>query len=112
MVFEHFKNLPMFRGARNQRGNRLGNWFRSFFRYVVPLLKKHAVPVLKKGANIIGTEAVKTAANVATDKIAGKIFEEACRTRVNEGLENISKQWKKKGSGKRKKNKLRNEKLV
>jgi hypothetical protein len=75
--YEHFKNqegsdLPMFRGARNQIGHGLGNWFRSFLRYVVPLLKKHAVPVLKKGATIIGTEAIKTAANVATDKIAGK----------------------------------------
>jgi hypothetical protein len=108
--YEHFKNqegsdLPIFRGARNQRGHGLGNWFRSFFRYVVPLLKKHAVPVLKKGATIIGTEAIKTAANVSTDKIAGKKFEEASRTRVNEGLENISKQWNQKGSGKRKKKK-------
>jgi hypothetical protein len=46
--------------------------------------------VLKKGATIIGTKAIKTAANVATDKIAGKKFEEASRTRVNESLENIS----------------------
>jgi hypothetical protein len=110
--YEHFKNqegsdLPMFRGARNQRGHGLGNWFRSFFRYVVPLLKKHAVPVLKKGATIIGTEAIKTAANVATDKIAEKKFEDARRTRVNEGLENISKQWNQKGSGKRKKKKFK-----
>ena len=75
--YQHFKNeeasdFPLYRGNSNQRG--LGNWFRSFFRFIVPILKKHAVPVLKKGATIIGTEAIRTAANVATDKIAGKKF--------------------------------------
>ena len=106
--YEYFKNqeggdLPIFRGSRNQRGHGLGNWFRSFFRYVVPLFKEHAVPLLKKGATIVGTEAIKTAANVATDKIAGKKLEDAGRTRINEGLENISQQWNQKGSGNRKK---------
>ena len=110
--YEHFKNqegsdLPILRGVRNQRGHGLGNWFRSFYRYIVPVLKKHAVPVLKKGATILGTEAIKTAANVATDKIAGKNFEEASRTRIDEGLDNISKQWNQKGGGKRKKTKFK-----
>ena len=107
--YEHFKNqegsdLPIFRGVRNQRGHGLGNWFRSFYRYIVPVLKKHAVPVLKKGATILGTEAIKTA---ATDKIAGKNFEEASRTRIDEGLDNISKKWNQKGGGKRKKTKFK-----
>ncbi len=55
---------------------KLRNLFKSFNRFVVPLIKKHAVPFLKKGATIIGTEAIKTATNIATDKIAGNNFEE------------------------------------
>lgn len=106
--YEHFKNqegsdLPLFRGYANQRGHGLGNWFRSFFRFVVPMLKKHAVPVLKKGATIIGTEAIKTAANIATDKIAGKSFEDTGKERLNEGIEQVKNNWNsQKGSGKRK----------
>jgi hypothetical protein len=38
-------------------------------------LKKHAVPLIKKGATKVGSEAIRTAANVATDKIAGKKLE-------------------------------------
>ena len=106
--YKHFKNeeasdFPLYRGNRNQRGHGLGNWFRSFFRFIVPILKKHAVPVLKKSATIIGTEAIRTAANVATDKIAGKKFEESGRERLNEGIDQIAKKWKEqKGAGKRK----------
>jgi hypothetical protein len=103
--YEHFKNqegsdLPLYRGFANQRGHGLGNWFRSFFRFVVPLVKKHAVPVLKKGATIVGTSAIKTAANIATDKIAGK---DTGKERISEGIDEISKKWNsQKGSGKRK----------
>ena len=62
--YEHFKNqqgsdLPLYRGHVNQREHGLGNWFRSFFRVVITLLKTHAVPVLKKGTTIFGTEAIK-----------------------------------------------------
>ena len=92
--YEHFKtggsDLPLYRGSRNQRGHGLGNWFKSFYRFVVPFLKKHAVPVIKKGATILGTEAIRTAANVATDKIAGKKLEESGRDRINEGIDNVS----------------------
>ena len=106
--YQHFKNeeasdFPLYRGNRNQRGHGLSNWFRSFFRFIFPILKKHAVPVLKKSATIIGTEAIRTAANVATDKIAGKKFEESGRERLNEGIDQIAKKWKEqKGAGKRK----------
>jgi len=49
------------------------------------------------------TEAIRTAANVATDKIAGKKFEESGRERLNEGIDQIAKKWKEqKGAGKRK----------
>ena len=103
--YEHFKNqegsdLPVYRGHSNQRGHGLGNWFKSFYRYIVPMIQKHALPVLKKGATIVGTEAIKTAANIANDKIAVKKFSETGIERLNEGLEQIQQNWnKQKGSG-------------
>ena len=64
------------------------------------MIQKHALPVLKKGATIVGTEAIKTAANIANDKIAGKKLSETGIERLNEGLEQIQQNWnKQKGSG-------------
>ena len=83
--------MPLYRGSRNQWVHGLGNWFKSFYRFVVPILKKHAVPLIKKAATIVGTEAIRTAANVATDEIAGKKLEESRRDRNNEGIDNVSK---------------------
>ena len=82
--------MPLYRGSRKQRGHGLGKWFKSFYRFVVPILKKHAVPLIKKAATIVGTEAIRTAANVATDEIAGKKLEESARDRINEGIDNVS----------------------
>ena len=67
--------------------------------------------MIKKGATIVGTEAIRTAANVATDKIAGKKLEESGRYPYNEGIDNVSKKWNQNASGRRKKKK-ENPKLV
>ncbi len=32
--------------------------FKSFYRYIVPMIQKHALSVLIKGATIVGTEAI------------------------------------------------------
>ncbi len=56
---------------------------------MIPIILKHALPVLKKCASIVRTEAIKTAANIATDMIAGKKFSETSRKCFNEGLEQI-----------------------
>ena len=94
------KDLPVYRGNSNQRGHGLGNWFKSFYRYIVPMIQKFALPVLKKGGTIVGTEAIKTAANIATDKIAGKKSSKTSRECFNEGLEQIQQNWnKQKGWG-------------
>jgi len=39
-----------------QKGSGLGGMFKKFFRWIVPLVKKHALPVLKKGASAVGDE--------------------------------------------------------
>ena len=105
--YEHFKSqtgsdFPIYRGHRNQRGYGLGNWFKSIIRIITPFMSKHALPVLKKGAQIFGTEAIKTVANIATDKIAGKKFEESGKQRLDEGIQKVQEKWNQSGSGKRK----------
>jgi len=103
--YEHFKNnadFPIYRGHRNQRGYGLGNWFKSFIRIITPFVKNHAIPVIKKGASIVGAEAIKTAANIATDQIEGKKFEESGKQRLGEGIKQIQEKWNQSGSGKRK----------
>ena len=45
--------------------------------------------MIEKAATIVGTEAIRTAANVATDEIAGKKLEESRRDRNNERIDNF-----------------------
>ena len=89
--------IPVFRGAKNQKGNGLGNLFRSFYRWIQPVLKTHALPFLKESAKSLGTEAVKTVANIATDAIVGKNFEHSVQEKAQEAfdaLKNIKEKKK------------------
>ncbi len=66
--------------------------------------------MIKKGVTKVGIEAIRLLrTNVATDEIAGKKLDELGRDRINEGMDNISKKWNQKGSGRRKKKKRKSE---
>jgi hypothetical protein len=56
----------------------------------MPIFKTHALPFLKKGAEIVGTEAVKTAANIANDAISGKNVREAAREHLSSAVNTLS----------------------
>lgn len=82
----------VFRGAQYQTGNGLGgifNTLKNTFSWLLPILKTHAVPALKTGAEIIGKELIKTASNVATDAIEGKQIKDSFQNRLKEGIYNI-----------------------
>ena len=79
--------MPVFYGSRYQRGTGLGSMFKSFFRWIAPIVKSHAVPVIKDAAKFVGTEAVKTAANITA--IDGKHFNESVKDRAEETIENL-----------------------
>ena len=49
----------------------IGSMFKSFARWILPVAT-HVVPVLKDAAKFVGSEAIKTAANIATDAIDGR----------------------------------------
>ena len=79
--------LPVFTGYPNQRGHGLGGFFRQWF---VPIVKTHAVPFLKKGGEIVGTEVLKSATNVANDVIAGKNIKNSAQENFSNALNNLS----------------------
>ena len=78
-------NLPVFRGASFQRGYGFGNVFKKIFRWIVPIVKKHAQPIAKK----VGKEALRTAANIANDTLGGKSLRESASNRIQETLTKI-----------------------
>lgn len=95
-----------FRGAARQRGYGLGGVFKSMFKYLIPLFRTHALPVLKKGAEVVGTEAIKAASNIATDTIKGRNIKDAFQDHSSSAIENLSNQAQAKlqsGSGRKRK---------
>jgi hypothetical protein len=82
--------IPVFQGARQQRGYGLGSIFRKFFGWVMPIFKTHALPMIKRGAQTVGTEAIRSATNIATDALSGKDIQTAAKERTIEALDNLS----------------------
>ena len=70
--------LPVFYGARTQRGHGTGSVLRGLFKS----------PFLKSTAEILGKQAL----NVITDIIDGKSFRESARDRFKEGINIFSSQ--------------------
>lgn len=93
------QGVPVFEGEPFQRGFGLGGAFRKFFKWVMPIITKHASPLVRT----VGQEMIKGASNIALDSIEGKNFKESANNRFNESLLNIKKELQK-GEGKRKKN--------
>ena len=66
--------IPVFYGARTQRGHGLGSILGGLFR--------RALPFLSSGAKILGQQAM----NVASDMIYGKWFQDSAKSRLKEGI--------------------------
>ena len=99
---------PVFHGTRFQRGYGLGNIFRGLIRWITPIIKTHALPVIAAGSKEIGREAIKTFSNVATDTLNGRQFNQAFKERGSEAINSLTKKVEdhiQKASGKRKKKK-------
>ena len=94
--------LPVFKGSRYQKGMGLGSMFRSFFRCILPVFKTHALPAIKSGAKAVGSEAVRSVANIATDAINGQDIEESAKKHAIDSFNTLStkaKQAIQSGSG-------------
>ncbi len=81
--------FPIYHGNPYMRGYGFGSVFRRLFRWIVPIIKENALPVVKN----IGKEAVKSAFNIANDTIEGKSFVESAKTNLKQSLNDLSKQF-------------------
>jgi hypothetical protein len=67
----------------------MGGMFTRFFKWIVPLLKKSAGPILKGVASTLGSEAVSTVSNIAKDTFDGKPVGESIKQNANIALDNL-----------------------
>ena len=101
----------VFRGSPFQRGYGLGGIFKKMYRFFMPIMNTHALPALKRGAEIFGAEAVKAASNVAQDVIKGSNVQDALRHHTSTAIENLNNKVQTKlqsGAGKNNKERYKN----
>ena len=99
-------NFPTYKGVRYQGGYGLGNVFKRFFKWIVPIIKDKAVPVLKDVGKKVGESVISGTTNFARDALDGKDIKESAKTRFEETKNEIKSKIEQRGEGinKRKKN--------
>ena len=70
--------MPVFYGARMQRGHGLGSIFSGLFRSIFPMLKRVAP--------VIGKKALQTGIDIVSDVAAGQSLKESAKSRVSDAL--------------------------
>jgi hypothetical protein len=97
-------------GYAYQNGAGLGGMFRKFASWVMPILRKHALPSLQSGVKAIGREALDSAADVAKDIISGRDFKETVNKRLGTAIESLKDKAEQKldGRGIKRKRNLKN----
>ena len=78
----------VFRSSAFQKGYGLGNAFRKFFSWAIPILKQYALPI----AQNVGKEIVNNVANVANEAIEGKNIKASAKERFQTSLEKLKNQ--------------------
>ncbi len=104
-------NYMLYQGGARQRGYGIGGVFKSMFKYLIPLFRTHALPTIKKGAEIVGNEAIRAVGNIATDAIKGQNLKDSIQQHASNAVENLTNQVQAKfqsGSGKKRKYSLYN----
>ena len=76
-------------GFNKQSGEGLGGLFRKFASWIIPIVKKYAIPTLKSGALAVGREALDSASNVAKDVLKGENFQNSLNSRFNKSVDNL-----------------------
>ena len=76
--------MPTFVGARYQRGHGIGNILKTITRF--------ALPWIKKGAQAMGRQALKTGVDIAGDVLAGENVKATAKRHMSQGLKQLVKQ--------------------
>ena len=75
----------IYRGTYYQRGYGLGNTFRRFFSWIVPIVKKHAMPAISE----VGKRAIDTVSDIAKDVVSGKKLKDSAEERINRSVDEL-----------------------
>jgi hypothetical protein len=59
---------------------------KKLFRFIVPIIKTHAIPILKS----VGETALKGANNIGKDALEGVPFKESVENRFNQSLDELT----------------------
>ena len=94
-----YGDITVYRAPMYQRGYGLGNAFKRFFRWIVPIFKEHAVPTLKTGITALKDEALSSASNVINDVLEGKNLKDSAVQNIETSIENIKNKVEKKLKG-------------
>ncbi len=82
-----------------QSGDGFSDIFRRFASWVVPIIKKHAIPTIESSVKAVGREALDSAADVAKDLLSGRDFKTSATNRYNSAVDNLKEQVEKKLEG-------------
>ena len=78
-----------YKGMPYQRGYGIGGTFRKFFRWVVPIFKKHAMPAIKSSAKIVGNEALSSISDISKNIIEGNDIKSSVKKRLNKAVDTL-----------------------
>lgn len=73
--------FPVFRGSRMQRGYGIGSLLSGMFRA--------AVPLLRKGAQALGKQALRTGIQVGRDVLSGQMVGDSVKRQVTQGAKKM-----------------------
>jgi len=88
--------MPIFVGARHQRGHSLGSMLSGLFRRII-------LPFFKANGRMMATKAIMTGLRVADDVAQGESFKESAKRRIPEGIKATARKikWQTGSKGKR-----------
>ena len=97
-----------FHGHQYQRGYGLGSMFKRLFRWVVPIIKDNAMPILNSTLNKISANINDGISNFSDDlKNPDTSIKDSVKLRLNETLNNLKKNFQSGKGIKRKKKNLK-----
>lgn len=104
-------NYDYFKGNIYQKGYGLGGTFKRFFKWIVPIFKRHALPVVHSGLKSVGKEVIASASKIANDVVEGRNFKDSANQNVEASINNLKNKFENnlKGNGlKRKRYRVKN----
>lgn len=87
--------MEIYHGPQYQFGYGLGGGLRRFFRWIIPLVKKHTLPALQE----IGSHALTSVGDFAKDVVKGKDIRESAAHHADNAVNKIKEHVEKKLSG-------------